>query len=111
MVATVSDWFTPLAFFALCGVIGYPVARLYVAALLFVGRRSRMVKFLVGVLLWLGLAVLLVLPLFVFLVQARADVMYLVWGLLWYGVLMFLPAVHAITRSIRELREVGFWLR
>jgi hypothetical protein len=109
-VAAVSDWWTPLAFFALCGVVGYPVARLYVAALLFAGRRGRMVKFLAGVLLWLGLAILVVLPLFVFLVQARADVMYLTWGLLCYGALMLLPAAHAITRSTRELREVGFWL-
>ena len=104
-----SDWFTPLAFFALCGVIGYPLARLYVAALLFVGRRARMVKVLVGGFLWLGFAVLLILPLFVFLAQARSEVTYLIWGLLCYGVFLFLPAGHAVRRSIRELREVGFF--
>jgi hypothetical protein len=101
----------PLAFFALCGIVSYPLARLYVAVLLVVGRRGRMVKVLVGGLLWLGLAVLLVLPLLVFLAQARSDLIYLVWGLLWYGVFLFLPAGHAITRRLRELREVGFFSR
>ena len=110
----VSDWLRPLAFFAVCGGVGYCLARLYVAALVSVGRTNRIVKFSVGTLLWLSFSVLYLMPLFVFpqltLRTWPPSVMYVIWVVFWYGLFMGIPVWHAINRRIHDLRAVGWFL-
>jgi len=111
-----SAWLTSVAFFAACGLVLYPVTQLYVALLLFVGRKGGILKLLWGTLLWIGFCVPILLPLAVFLssdpwgTKALEDGALLVWVVTWYGVLTFLPVGYALGRRVRELRDVGFFL-
>jgi hypothetical protein len=111
-----SAWLTSVAFFAVCGLILYPVTQLYVAALIYVGRKGGMLRLLGGILLWVAFCVPILLPLVVFLssdpwgAKALSDGALLVWAIAWYGVLTFLPVGYALARRVRELRDVGFFL-
>jgi hypothetical protein len=111
-----SAWSASVAFFAACGLVLYPVTQLYVAALLYVGRRGGILKLFGGALLWIAFCVPVLLPLVVFLssdpwgAKALEDGPLLVWAIASYGVLTFLPVGYALARRVRELRDVGFFL-
>lgn len=111
-----SPWLASVAFFAACGLVLYPITQLYVAALLHVGRRGRVLRVLGGSLLWMTFCVPVLLPLLAFLssdpwgASALEDDALLLLAITSYGVLTLVPVGYAIAKRVRELRDVGFFL-
>ena len=104
------------AWFVVAGIAIFILSRWYVSGLLWLSRHGKIAKFAGGTVLWLGLSVLLVAPLFGVLLfeqvrQASSTSLLFTAWIAGAFLLCFAPTGYYIcVRRISELRRAGYYL-